>query len=377
MPRNTLEFLEYAMSGATITPADIDELRGVPPSTRTDEDLHLDYKDGRNLNDRDRARATIREYVCAFANSDGGVLIFGLDATTLDVSPCVSQMGNTDIAEWINDCIGTLSAPLSPPHRIQKIHHPDGLIVVVTVPRTIGLVYCFVNNRRVYYLRRHDETFEAPEYLINDLLIGRRQQPRLEIVDFSSYVYISPNERSSSQQLSFQIGVTVENVSLAWAEDVRIGMIGWSERNAADSEPLSNQLRSYIDVENVDESILKQLLMIHQYQFNIGNLGTFDTFWHRAIYDIGLPNVHQFNWFYYDWEGVIYIIAKNTRPTWYQISIKPSRDIRAEIINNRSSDSLNLNTRAVHNGGIPLFSITPVTSGRARVAISNIVTINQ
>jgi hypothetical protein len=375
MPRNTLEFLEYAMSGATITPADIDELRGVPAGTRTDEDLHLDYKDGRILTNRDHARNMIREYVCAFANSDGGVIILGLDATTLDVSPCVPQMGNTDIAEWINDCIGTLSAPLSPPHRIQKVPHPDGLIVAIAVPRTIGLVYCFVNNRRTYYLRRHDETFEAPEYLVNDLLIGRRQEPRLEILNVPTKVHIGSINGMLSREFYFQVGLAIENTNLAWAEDVRFGFIGWSRWIMNEASSLSNQLRSYIDVENVAHPDLYKLVALSQYQIKAGNLGAFDILHQKYIYHFTMPFVHQYKWLDYDWEGTIYLIAKNTRPVWYQITVLPRLELKGELLDTSMHSPQDV--RYVQNGGQTLFSVTPVPSGRPRVAISNIRVQNQ
>jgi hypothetical protein len=45
-------------------------------------------------------------------------------------------------------------------------------------------VFCIEAGRPVYYFRFHDQTLEAPDYLVTDLILGRREHPYLAIVDF-------------------------------------------------------------------------------------------------------------------------------------------------------------------------------------------------
>ena len=57
------------------------------------EDLLLDYKDGRELADAKKAGRTLRQYMSGFANSDGGVLIIGVNDRDWIVTGCPAPGG--------------------------------------------------------------------------------------------------------------------------------------------------------------------------------------------------------------------------------------------------------------------------------------------
>lgn len=80
LPNTSREFLELLME----RPPAADELqqwlnKGIP------EDQFLEYKDGMVL-DKAKPGEFIREYVAAFANSEGGVLIIGVKDAELTVT---------------------------------------------------------------------------------------------------------------------------------------------------------------------------------------------------------------------------------------------------------------------------------------------------
>jgi hypothetical protein len=71
------ELLDYLLEDNTLTPDQLDKFI----QANHDEGLYFDYKNGKIATQarRDEGRQTIREYVSGFANSDGGVLLIGVN----------------------------------------------------------------------------------------------------------------------------------------------------------------------------------------------------------------------------------------------------------------------------------------------------------
>src|SRR4051794_24625854 len=72
--QRTLDLLQSLMSGHTMTVSELDSL----VNDAVPEDLFLDYKHGNELNKKEPS-LTIRQYMSGFANSEGGILIVGVD----------------------------------------------------------------------------------------------------------------------------------------------------------------------------------------------------------------------------------------------------------------------------------------------------------
>jgi predicted HTH transcriptional regulator len=69
----SIQLLEELLTGHQLSAIELDEL----VENKVKEDLYLDYKHG-DLLEKDASK-TIREYVSAFANSAGGILIIGVN----------------------------------------------------------------------------------------------------------------------------------------------------------------------------------------------------------------------------------------------------------------------------------------------------------
>ena len=89
MPEKTLELLESLLGGHELTSRDLDDLA----SNQVPEDQYLDYKNAKLLDDKKKARIVIREYVSAFANSSGGILIIGIAI----VCPMITEVRKLDL----------------------------------------------------------------------------------------------------------------------------------------------------------------------------------------------------------------------------------------------------------------------------------------
>jgi hypothetical protein len=225
MTQRTLELLEQLIAGHQMTPDDLDDLL----NNQIPEGPFLDYKHGNEL-EKKRPSETIRQYLSGFANSEGGILIVGVDEASWSVTGC-SAPGGKDLAEWAASCVTPIASHFSPLPRFQVVEHSEGKVLVAFAGRSLNYVPCIKTGRLVYYLRFHDQTLEAPDYLISDLMLGRRQHPYLHITGaFLASLYRQDGPQGSGvMDLCFQPVFQCENQSLSWAESVRLGIICWDK----------------------------------------------------------------------------------------------------------------------------------------------------
>jgi schlafen family protein len=203
------------------------------------EDLYLDYKAGKELEQQDKANATVREYVAAFANSAGGILVLGYDegASTFDG---VKPAGLGTPYEWTTRAIAPVASYLLPPPQIHPVkvggaeHQKD--VIVIATRRSPRLVPVRRGVEDVYMLRLGDSTIPwnvmgAPHYLATDLLTGRRSAPQLDLARVLVRVddeYVG-DAYTATRYVAVKVSVDIENQSLIVAEDVRVGLIVWGE----------------------------------------------------------------------------------------------------------------------------------------------------
>jgi hypothetical protein len=253
MPQDTQRtnaLLEALLSSA-LTPAEIvAEIDGLIQDDIA-EDIHLDYKAAAKLNNRREANEMMREYVSGFANSAGGILIVGVgeaqEGQPRPVAPCRAPGGGS-LADWVSRSLTPIAGYISPPAVPYEVPHPQGAVLVVAVGRSPSLVPCFDrgDRRPLYHLRLGDQTLAADEYLVADLILGRRQHAYLEIAGVqtsrSDPAIGDDGHREWTLGLVFQI----ENQGLARADNVMVGAISLNSRGARQSVPLGRHLLRHV-----------------------------------------------------------------------------------------------------------------------------------
>jgi schlafen family protein len=96
--------LDYLLEANTLTPNQLDEFIQV----NHDEGQYFDYKDGKITTQphHNKVSQTIREYISGFANSDGGVLLIGVnDSTPRHIAPCEAFIGTLPVDQWASGCL--------------------------------------------------------------------------------------------------------------------------------------------------------------------------------------------------------------------------------------------------------------------------------
>lgn len=147
-----------------------------------EESLSLDYKRGEALSRKEPKRVEITKDVSAFANSAGGVLIYGVaepaDKTKRHLPERLDPIRRADVSkEWLEQIIQTIQ-----PHIEGVVVHP------VTIDEHAGLV-CYVvevpasqtahqARDHVYYKRHNFNTLPMEDYEVRDVM-SRRTLPRI------------------------------------------------------------------------------------------------------------------------------------------------------------------------------------------------------
>ena len=213
-------------------------------------------------------------------------------------------------------------------------------------------------------MRFHDQTLDnktlkVPEYLIGDLVLGRRRRPHLHIRQLSLKLSASEKQQYNSRLLNFGMDFTIENESLAWANEVRLGVV---RRILHPPLSLSNHLLSYIDVQEPDERFAGE----NEYNLNhrviSGRSGLTIDLDPFSVVTLNIPGntipVRVSTKFYrYSWKAAAYVMSKESPPIWYQIQLE---------VNDRLLKAANEKREVSCNSSF--VKITRLTSGRPTVS---------
>lgn len=142
------------------------------------ESLHLDYKAGEALDKNNRNRAEISKDVSAFANSDGGQIIYGIQEEAHLPTYLKGVELRPGLREWIDQIINTSIEPRISGIRIVPIHIRDGThAFVVTIPPSHTAHQA--SDRR-YWKRTEFTTHAMHDYELKQT-IDRGNKPLLKI----------------------------------------------------------------------------------------------------------------------------------------------------------------------------------------------------
>ncbi|MCX5830149.1 MAG: ATP-binding protein [Deltaproteobacteria bacterium] len=145
------------------------------------ESLHLDYKDSRALTKKNKDE--IIKDVTAFANADGGVIIYGVQEKGYLPVTIDSGVDNSEInREWIDQIISTNTTP--PIEGVQILQIPlnkENSVYVILVPKTYRGPHQATDKR--YYKRYNFRSCPMDHYEIFDIARRRSKAPRLVSVD--------------------------------------------------------------------------------------------------------------------------------------------------------------------------------------------------
>lgn len=173
-----------------------------------EESVHLDFKAAGSLSKDDKKKAEIAKDVSAFANSDGGIVVYGIEERDHKAYALSYIDGNTYTKEWLEQVIqdniqrrieGLEIFPIRDNGDITKS------IYVVKIPRSSNTPH--MSADKCYYKRNNFRSVKMEEYEVRDLFY-RESTPNLKIAGYILY-----EQDSNDEVVKYHFGVQIWNDS--------------------------------------------------------------------------------------------------------------------------------------------------------------------
>lgn len=171
--------------------------------TRQSEELFLDFKrssdDGKGSRLHDKDRNNLSKAISGFGNSEGGIILWGVDCSKdfdgSDVAKAKYTIQNVKrFMSWVE---GVISGCTVPPHNGVQNHPVDidsegNGFVVTYIPKSDYAPHQEIPSRR-YYIRAGSSFVPTPHDVLAGMF-GKRPQPKIKVkISFQSIGKASPD----------------------------------------------------------------------------------------------------------------------------------------------------------------------------------------
>jgi hypothetical protein len=368
-PSRARAWLDNILAGLEPDAAELDQLI----DDCGPENLHHDYKSGAELSNIEKGGRTLRQYAAGFANADGGMLLVGV-AKDGRIDGC-KRPGGQLLPEWAARALAPQVPYFSPQPRMFVVPYAGrrrqanaargpAEVLIIAVQRSSALVPCIEGSREVFYFRMGDSTLAADNYLLADLILGRRSHPAFDIHELRFHEWSAvPDETSVSSSFTHArlliLQMEIDNRSLVFAEHVRAGLLTWMLATAP-SRSAPRSLLSSVTVRPTPQHYPHDprwdppWMLAHLPVFNADqgagfpvHLGAFERSATHRVGELALP-VPCDVWEQFDvvrtpadtsnqaavlrhqaslrgrarLDAALYVVARGTTPTWFQVTVR-------------------------------------------------------
>lgn len=157
---------------------------------QVEESIYLDFKSAGSLEKTDRKRIELSKDVASFANSDGGIIVYGIKEENHVASEFSFIDGNEYTKEWIEQVISSYVQRRISDVKIYPIRIEGDIkksIYIVKIPYSYDAPHLSKDNR--YYKRYNFMSVPMEEYEVRQSY-GRRSNSKLVIDNWGSKIEI-------------------------------------------------------------------------------------------------------------------------------------------------------------------------------------------
>jgi hypothetical protein len=186
-----------------------------------EESIHIEFKSAGALSKNDSKKKEVSKDVSAFANSDGGIIIYGIEEKNHKASEYSFVDGNEFTKEWLEQIISSTISRNIPNLKIfpiRKENDIDKTIYVVQIPSSMDAPHISKDKR--YYKRFNFESVPMEEYEIRQLY-GRKVQSKL-VIDKSSV--LKSKESEDDDEIEYGIEVDIYNDGEKMEENYKVNI---------------------------------------------------------------------------------------------------------------------------------------------------------
>lgn len=204
--------VEYPLKVKKYTKAHLDYLI----RSQAEESVHMEFKSGAALGSADQIKKEISKDVSSFANSDGGIIIYGLAERNHTAAGFAFVDGNEYSKEWLEQVINSKIKRRIPDLTIDVIRVQNKIsqsVYVVRIPRSYEAPHMASDGR--FYKRWNFESAHMEEFEVRDLFHRTTDTMiKLRPVEFNGEVKSSKNAKIEVFRLHVVIDVQNESRSI-------------------------------------------------------------------------------------------------------------------------------------------------------------------
>ncbi|WP_299529045.1 helix-turn-helix domain-containing protein [Ulvibacterium sp.] len=189
---------------------------------KIEEGLNLEFKSGEALQKTPRNKKEISKDIAAMANSNGGLIIYGLLEKDNVADSFVYVDGNSFTKESLEQIISSTIKRLIPNLKIFPIRKDDDIsksIYIVQIPESSESPHMSVDKR--FYLRNNFGVAPMEEYQVRNLY---EKKSSAKVILSALGLYIHPEE-GDVDETRLQVVVSIKNVGETMTKEYRANII--------------------------------------------------------------------------------------------------------------------------------------------------------
>lgn len=184
-----------------------------------EENIHLDYKRDGALSKDDKKRAEITKDVSAFANSDGGIIVYGLAESDHKPQSITYIDGMVYTKEWLENIINSIQ-PRIDGVKIYPVRKDNDLkqsLYIVKIPRSSQAPHMAKDKR--YYKRFNFLSEPMEDYEVKDVMY-RHHSPKLTLINGS----LQPDDERApySETVRYSFKAWIKNEGKKLCKDYKV-----------------------------------------------------------------------------------------------------------------------------------------------------------
>lgn len=186
-----------------------------------EENIHLDYKRDGALSKDDKKRAEITKDVSAFANSDGGIIVYGLAESDHKPQSITYIDGMVYTKEWLENIINSIQ-PRIDGVKIYPVRKDNDLkqsLYIVKIPRSSQAPHMAKDKR--YYKRFNFLSEPMEDYEVKDVMY-RHHSPKLTLINGS----LQPDDERApySETVRYSFKAWIKNEGKKLCKDYKVSV---------------------------------------------------------------------------------------------------------------------------------------------------------
>lgn len=194
-------------------------------NNEVEESVYLDFKSGEALGKSDGKKKEVSKDVASFANSDGGIIIYGIRETDHKAGSISYIDGNVYTKEWLEHIINaTIQRRIDEIEiiPIRENNEIDKTIYLVKIPKSMDAPHMSRDKR--FYKRFNFESVAMEEHEIRQLY-GKRAKSKLRIQNWRIHESKQNALLKKEEKREFSCTIDISNIGDLSEDNYKVNVI--------------------------------------------------------------------------------------------------------------------------------------------------------